>query len=167
MNRENKTVAHPRGLLVVWVFALAACAGDPAVVAHGFSFDMRQDGQDAEVVDYRYGDSKLPMVRNPEYLLNAGKSLQSTNITGEMRRGDFLYVKWRINSTGQVHEDNVDLRQRLPADIKDHRIYFMVRGAQLYVYLISPEPRSPEMQTNGPRVYKYLKTITIYPDQTP
>jgi len=82
-----------------------------------------------------------------------------------MLRGDFLYVKWRIKSTGQVYEDTVDLRRRLPADITDHRIHFIVKGPQLYVYLITPERRPPDMPPNGPRPYQYLKTITIYPDQ--
>jgi hypothetical protein len=62
-------------------------------------------------------------------------------------------------------EETVDLRYRLPRDITDHRVYFIVRGPQLYVYLISPERRPPDMPGNGPRVYSHLKTTTIYPDQ--
>lgn len=57
-----------------------------------------------------------------------------------MPRGDTLYVKWRIKASGAVHEDTVDLRKRMPSDITDHRIHFVVKGPQLYVYLISPQP---------------------------
>jgi hypothetical protein len=105
------------------------------------------------------------MAKNPDYLLKEGRSLQGAGIRGEMRRGDFLYVKWRIKSTGQVYEDIVDLRHRLPADITNHRIHFIIKGPQLYVYLITPERRPPDVLPNGPRPYQYLRTITIYPEQ--
>ncbi len=82
-----------------------------------------------------------------------------------MLRGGFLYVKWRILSTGQVYENNIDLRERLPADIKDHRVTFLIRGPQLYVYLITHDRRPPDIVPNGPQRYQHLKTITLYPDQ--
>lgn len=83
-----------------------------------------------------------------------------------MLRGEFLYVKWRLKSTGQVYEDNVDLRQRLPDDIKDHRVHFIIHGAQLYIYLITPERRTKDEPAIGPEMYRYRKTILIYPDQS-
>jgi len=146
--------------------ALAACAASPpGVVDHAFGFDMRGDGQDAEVLDYRYGESKLP-VHAPESAVMEGKTLWYESVQGPMLRGDFLYVKWRNRSTGQVYEDTVDLRKRLPANVTDQKVYFMIKGPQLYVYLISlREQRPPDMPPNGPRVYRSLKTITIYPDQ--
>jgi hypothetical protein len=146
-------------------FAFSACSFGPAVVDHAFSFDAISDSSDVYVLDYRYGDSKLPMVRNPEHLLKEGRSLQSANIIGPMKQGDSLYVKWRIKSTGQIYEDTVDLRSRLPADITDHKIYFIIQGPQLYVYLISPERRPPDVPRNGPRAFSHLRTTTIYPAQ--
>lgn len=99
-----------------------------------------------------------------------------------MLRGDFLYVKWRLKQTGEVYEDTVDLKSRLPADITDHRIHFVIRGPQLYVYLISPERLNPNpcpsqealrklAKTEAPgdrifRMYCNLKITTLYPDQT-
>jgi hypothetical protein len=145
-------------------FACTACAADPAVVDHAFGFDMRYDDQDAEVLDYRYGKSELP-VHAPQAAVAAGKTFTFEGVHGPMLRGDFLYVKWRNRVTGQVHEDTVDLRQRLPADIADHRIHFIIKGPQLYVYLISPEPRPPSMPASGPRMYRHLKSTLIYPDQ--
>ena len=76
-----------------------------------------------------------------------------------------MYVKWRIKSTGQIHEDTVDLRSRLPRDIKDHRIYFVIKGEQLYVYLISPQRRAADLPPNGPEMYQHRVVKTIYPDQ--
>jgi len=81
-----------------------------------------------------------------------------------MLRGDFLYVKWRNKGTGQVYEDNVDLRQRLPANIVDHRIHFIIKGSKLYVYLISmKERRTSDVTPTGPEMYDHLKNIRIYP----
>jgi hypothetical protein len=117
------------------------------------------------VLDYRYGDSRQPLVRNPDYLLKEGRSLQGANVSGEMLRGDFLYVKWRIKTSGQVYEDTVDLRQRLPMDIDHHRIYFIVLAALRF--LIPPEgAKRPEGKAAiGPSKYADLDIVQIYPNQ--
>src|SRR6476660_750132 len=142
---------------VLVALAVAACASG-SVVNHAFSFDANGESPEVEVLDFLYGDSKLSMTRNPEYLRKQGKSLQGAGIYGEMLPGDFLYVKWRIRGTGHVYEDKVDLRHRLPADITNHRIHFIIKGPQLYVYLVTPEPRPKDVPPNGPRTYQYLKT---------
>ena len=131
---------------------------------HAFGFDAIQDSPGIEVLDYRYGNSKQPGARPPTWALRENRVSQGTSTTGEMLKGDELYVKWRIRSTGSVHEDTVDLRSRLPANIEGHRIYFIVKDTQLYVYLITPERRPPELPPNGPRQTQYLKTITLYPE---
>lgn len=155
-----------RLIATVALISFAACATNPNVVNHSFGFDTRKDAQDAIVLDYRYGDSKLP-ARPPEWAIKAGRSFAFENIHGPMLKGDFLYVKWRSTTTGQIHEDTVDLRHRLPAEITDHTIYFMIHGAQLHVYLISPQnvERTPDRPPDGPRIYRNRKIVTIYPDQ--
>lgn len=145
--------------------ALGACATGSKLTDHAFSFDARWDSPDVEVLNYRYGDSKQPGARVQEYSLRDGKIPQAAGINGPMLRGDFLYVKWRIKNTGDVFEDTVDLRSRLPADIAQHRVHFVIKGPQLYVYLISPERKPADWPPNGPRRYDFLKVITIYPDQ--
>lgn len=145
---------------------LTACTTGPARVVHTFGFDARQDSPDIEILDYRYGDSRQPGARaNPEWA-DLGKVAQQTSTSGEMLRGDFLYVKWRIKKTGQIYEDTVNLTARLPADISNHDIHFVVKGSLMYVYLVSPERRPPDMPPNGPRRYHEFKVFTIYPDQS-
>jgi hypothetical protein len=153
-------------LVLLAALILAACASDPNIVNHSFGFDTRKDDQDAVVLDYRYGDSKLP-VRAPERTVKEGKTFAFDAVHGPMRKADFLYVKWRNTTTGREYEDTVDLRTRLPADVTDHTVYFMIRGAQLYVYLIAPEKveHSADSATNGPRMYRDRRIITIYPDR--
>ena len=170
----RRNVSAARGIarlarcaLAYAVIALAqnAQAAPAQLVNHAFGFDMWYDGQDAEVLDYRYGESKLP-VRAPAAAVREGQPLMSTNVSGPMLRGEFLYVKWRNKDTGEVYEDTVDLRERLPAELAGHKIYFMIKGAQLYVYLFSMrELRAPAAAVEGPRMYRSFKTLMIYPDQ--
>ena len=146
------------------LLAVAACATGAATVRHSLEFDTRKDGQHAVVLDYRYGPSALP-VRAPDWVVAEGRGIAFNAVGGPMARGDFLHVKWRGTETGRVYEDNVDLRRRLPPDITDHVIYFMLRGEQLHVYLVSPEGvmRPPGMPSDGPRRYSQRKVVTLYP----
>lgn len=162
------------------VVVLVACA--TGLTNHSFSFDARWDSPDVEVLDYQYGNSKQPGARPPEYSRREGKVRQYVGITGDMLRGDFLYVKWRIKKTGEVYEDTVDLKSRLPADIMSHLIHFVIQDTRLYVYLISPERLNPNpcpspdelrrlRKSEAPydkvfSMYCYRKITTLYPDQT-
>ena len=173
---------------IVWlplVFAIAiqgACATGPRPINHTFEFDARVDSQDVEIIDYRYGDSNVPGVRGcPAQYFPCERSRQYAGTTGKMPLGDELYVKWRIKSTGKVYEDTVDLKNRLPDDITNNRIRFVIKGAQLYVYLITPVKLIPnpcpsrdrrhqldisEIQDNRIcSLYCSTKTIRLYPGQ--
>lgn len=130
-------------LLAVCVSVQVACATTPRVTNHTFEFDARWDSPGIEILNYRYGNSKQPGARPPEYMLTKGKVAQQVGISGDMLRGDDLYVKWRIKSTGEIFEDTVNLKDRLPADIINHRIRFIIKGPQLYVYLVTPEKLIP------------------------
>jgi hypothetical protein len=149
-----------RGVLISFLFAaLTACTA--GLVKHSFGFDALRDSPGIEVMDYRYGTSMNPGTHPPEWAVKAGQIGQAPSVNGEMLRGDFLYVKWRVESTGKVYEDTVDLKSRLPRDITNHEIYFIVEGTQLFVYLITPEKLPPGMYSNGPRQFDYLKVVTL------
>jgi hypothetical protein len=148
--------------------ALAACASGPKLVDHAFEFDAVHDSPDIEVLNYQYGNSKHPGARPPAWALRQeGYVAGGTGINGPMLLGDTLYVKWRIKATGAVYEDTVDLRTRLPRDITGHTIHFVVKGPQLYVYLISPKKRAASDPQGPLRMYSDLVVYTIYPDPTP
>ena len=137
------------------------------MVRHSFSFDTFTDSPDAEVLDYQYGGSGQFGTHANKEMVQLEKVFRQWNTSGVMPRGEFLYVKWRLKPSGEVHEDKVDLTARLPADITGYRIHFVIKGAQLYVYLISPETdRRPASSPAGPlRRYSDLKQHQIYPDQ--
>jgi hypothetical protein len=137
---------------------LTACAS--TLVRHAFSFEANEE-PGIEILDYRYGESRQPGARPDP---SVGWVRQGANIIGEMRRPDALYVRWRDKTSGKVYEDTVDLARLLPRDITDHRIHFTVRGTLLFVYLITPQRRSPSDHSVGPPEYRYRKTIILAAD---
>jgi hypothetical protein len=156
-------------------FSLAACAGNPATancpdnnrVYQSFVFGgYGGKDSDIEILNVFYGIPNCPVNYDSEKVLFNGKPMQGTSIGGPMRRAWNLNVKWRVVSNGQEYEENIDLRNRLPKDMTKHTVHFMIEGSQLYVYLITPERRPPDMPPNGSRETQHLKTLTIYPDQT-
>jgi hypothetical protein len=140
---------------------LAGCA-TADVVEHGFSFNARWDSPNVEILDFRYGRST--------YLATMGKlpdrptSVQQTGIYGVIPRPDKLFVQWRLKDSGAVHEDTVDLKQRLPSDIKAHEVYFIVMGPRLCVYLVSPDMRARGAPASPLKKYDLRVVNIIYPD---
>ena len=156
-----------RGLRFGFFFChlVAACAANPRLVDHTFAFSAVRDSPGVTVLDYRYGSSDFPGTSNTEERRKQGRSMQGTGTTGPMPPGEFLYVKWRINSTNDVYERTVDLRNRLPRDLDGKIVYFMISGSRLNVYVISRgEKRLPDVPPTGPRAYQDLKTVTVYSD---
>jgi hypothetical protein len=148
------------------LYALHACAVGP--VFHSFSFGSYGENPGIEVLDYQYGTSKMPGVAANKERVAMGHIGQGGGTSGAMQVGDFLYVKWRINSTGKVYEDKVDLKSRLPSDMYLKIIHFAIKGPQLYVYLIEGDD-SAHLHAKGapdcPAVeYKDLKCTTLYPE---
>ena len=158
-------------MMFIAVFSLSACASnsltancyDNKIFYQWFSFDMSENPE-IELRDYFYGTENCPALYNPPYLKERGECLQIHGEFGPNRRAEKLYVRWRIKSTGQEYEDTVDLRNRLPKDMTNQRIHFSVKSSQLYVYLVTPERRLPDMPVNGPKEFQLLKTFIVYPN---
>lgn len=130
-----------KGLRIAAVFAsvlaIAGCAA--GVVNHAFSFDV-SDAPGVEILDYRYGDSQQPSARADTAEVAKGERIrQSVNIMGDIRRPDSLYVRWRDTSSGKTYEDTIDMTRLPPRNIEHHRVHFIARGSQLFVYVITPE----------------------------
>lgn len=167
MKRYVKGIQHlAMALLLTLVLGLVACASGPKLVDHSFGFDVLADSPDVALLDYRYGTSNQPGARPPDWTLKEGRIRQQVGISGEMILGDTLYAKWRIKSTGEVLEDTVDLKSRLPRDITKHEIYFVIQGRQVYVYLVSPERRPADIPITGPKKFRLYKVYSVYPTST-
>lgn len=140
--------------------------------AHTFSFDTRQDSPDIEVLDYQYSNSRHEGVRANKDRIAMGDTFNGQGISGSILRGDFLYVKWRVKKPSTLlpeylgtYEDRVDLKSRLPADITNLEIHFVIRGVQLYVYLIWPGLKDASVPEGPIKMFRLQKQVQIYPDQ--
>ena len=145
------------------VAVLSACDDSGRVVDHSFGFDAISDSPGITILDYRYGTSNAPGASNTEERRQEGRSVQGTGTTGPMKVGGEMYVKWRINATGEVFEQTADLRNRLPRNMDGVTVYFMVEGRQLNVYAISKKPRDPGTPPVGPRIYDDRKVTRVFP----
>jgi hypothetical protein len=163
-----------RWLALTLLVMMTACATGPRAVSHAFSFDGFNDkwADKVDLLAYAYGD-QYHMVRNdvanPRSPVFAGLSKlpPGTGVNGPMPVGEFLRVKWRIQATGEVFEERVDLRDRLPKDMSDHELTFVIDGRQLYVYVVTPTPQKPSGRAATHRSWhsKYNVTYEVFPNR--
>lgn len=144
----------------------SSCATGPKLVYHTFSFDGRHDGwaEQVSLLEYRYGDQYNLVQKKNEEGLGYG-----TNVNSDMPVAEFLYVRWRLKATGEVIEDRVDLRQRLPKDMYRQELTFVIDGRQLYVYIVTRTPITQILPKPPLRTWlsRHNVTYEIYPTLTP
>ena len=150
------------------LLAMAGCAtGQSAkLVNHSFGFDGGYDGwkQNIDLLEYSYGDQYL-MVRRKAA---EGDTLGAqSGVSGPMPVGDFLYVRWRLKSSGEQIEQRVDLRDRLPKDMTDHELTFVLEGRQLFVYVVTPERKKAYGEPPVLKTWRsnFAKAYEIYPNR--
>lgn len=136
-----------RSLWLTCLFAvLTACTGFSQTIAgrafHSLSFDPSRESVGVQLLYYRYGATDQFGLRTPPDQVASGKAA-GVAITGELPIGDDFYAKWRVLPTGQVFEDTVDLKSRLPSNMHRQTLKPIIEGSQLYVYLISYDPVRP------------------------
>lgn len=141
---------------------LDGCATS-GIVDHSFCF--QNDNQNVAILDFRYGGPEDFAYATPEFV-KRGHEFHADCVGGPMPLGDFLYVKWRDKATNKIYEDNVDLRHRLPRRMEGKKITFMIKGQQLYVYVVDEHKLRGDMPKIGPWMYQGFQVIMIYPDQS-
>lgn len=134
------------------------------MVNHSFSFNTFYDSPDMEVLDYQYGDGVHFETAAERERVALGQVFSGGNVSGIMPRGYELYVKWRDKNSHQIYQDKVNLRNRLPQDITNLRIHFLIKGSQLYVFLIYPGLKDAFVPKGPVRMYEDQKQVQIYPD---
>jgi len=156
-------------LCALAALVLQGCAAGPREVFHSFNFDGWKDGwysgpqSNVQLQEYSYGD-QYNMVRKK---VQPGESRipSNTAVSGPMPVGEFLYVRWLLKDSGEMVEHRVDLRERLPRDMRNQGITFVIDGKALYVYLVTNKGKavygSPPI-TKAWRSNLYI-TYEIYP----
>ncbi len=171
----RKLLVIRQAILAFGIFCLTACAtGGGNMIFHTFEFDAWRDSPDIEVLDYQYGDQKTTGFSPERERVKLGQAFRSGGLSGFIPRGDFLYVKWRIKKTGEVLEDRVDLRHRLPENLDHLEIHFVCHDRQLYVFVTWPWDGQPWTKgkpqdrykpvPGGERRFDGQKIQQIYPD---
>lgn len=160
-------------LVIGLVAMLSGCATGPRQVLHSFSFNGQNDGwaKSIDLLAYSYGD-QYRMVKNdvadPRSPVFKGMSElpPASSVSGFIPVGEFLQVKWRIKATGEVLEDRVELRGRLPPDMSNHGVTFVIDGRQLYVFVITPTPITVNLPKPPKKAWRsaYRVTYEIYPN---
>ena len=159
-----------RGFTVAFFIALlglSGCATGSRGSYHTFSIDGHHDNwtESIDLLAYDYGGAHSMVQRKAESDATRLSTVASINAT--MPTGEYLYVKWRIKSTGEVIENRVDLRGRLPSNMSDHGITFVIDGQQLYVYLITPAQKkylTPPILRTWHSMFKV--SYEVYPNNT-
>jgi hypothetical protein len=129
-----------------------------------FGFDAKRDSPHVEILDYKYGSSGVEGT-----FAEPGKPVrQGWGVAQAGLKGDRLFVRWKNKETGQVFTEDVALKGHLPAYNKTPcEIFFAIKRNQLYVFLLTQEPRPPDwpsVDTNSnPIVTDYLKAFVLYP----
>lgn len=119
-------------------FASPTYALGGGMFIHNFGFDTLEDSPNIEILDFQYGNSGQYGTYADKHRVSEGKIFAQSNTHGAMPKGEFLYVKWRIKESGQIYEDKVNLKTRLPENIDNCGIRPVIRGTQLYIYVIPP-----------------------------
>jgi len=155
-----------------FIFILVGCTGQPTNptakliqperVDYSFVFNVR-DMPDVEILDYWLKTERVDYTFTPSYYNK--KIIQGEGTSGLAAKPTELYVKWRIKSSGQEYQDTVNVRQRLPKDMAGSTFTFLIKGAQLNVYLATRELRPADWPIQGDILYKNRKVLLLYPDQ--
>jgi hypothetical protein len=139
---------------------LAACAISSNRTHHSFQLDPSRESVGIDLLFYRYGSANEFGLRTSKADAEQGVISPGIGMSGVLPVGDDLYVKWRDKKTGQIYEDTVDLKSRLPSSMYKQELHPIIEGSQLYVYLISYEPvRDVMSMEDVERIRRTHKTL--------
>jgi hypothetical protein len=138
------------------------CASQIQTMYFGFEYDMRRDGQNAVVLDYRLvADAKSLIAADRAFIAQyGGMSSESIHKQGQLPT-DF-YVRWMNTKTHIEYDRSVDLRGKLPINIDNCTFYFMVVNDHLQIYLATQSTRSSDQAPIGPSLLKERAVTLIY-----
>lgn len=147
-------------LLVVLVALLVGCASVSST--HSFQFLM-SDNTKVKLLNWEYSSQRAPA----EYVKRAmlgGKGLAGAGVVGLKPVGDYLYVKWQIPPSTEIHEARVDLRPLLPWNMNQAEVRPSFNSDnELEIYLAIPNERAQNFFIFREKGYAGKVLKQIYP----
>lgn len=126
-------------LLLLFVLAIAACA--PVGAYHTFYFEPTNN-KNVKVLDWKYGD--LWAGRRYVKVAESGGQGLGREIAILKPVGDYLYIKWIVLPSPEIHEVNVDLKPLLPWNMADAKVIpIFNKSNELEIYLTVPDQSAP------------------------
>jgi hypothetical protein len=118
-------------------FTLVGCAMAQKMAYQTIEFNTSTESTDVDILDWQYGEhgyvdenhQRLP--RASKSSVEKGEPQGGGGHTGVMPVGDFLYVKWRVKNTGELHEVRASLVNKLPLNMHNYTIHWLVKDSQL------------------------------------
>lgn len=148
--------------VVVLSFGLAAttaCASLSSDYYYELEFQLQEDGQTAEVLDYRLESKGRVLLRADAAFapfMNVGTWINGPHPT-------LIHVRWKDIPRGKEYQRDIDVNAALAAeDIDSKIIYLMFDRDRVSVYLISKDLRASTEQLVGPQYASYRSRKLIY-----
>jgi hypothetical protein len=148
--------------LIFLGFGLAiatACASVNSDYYYEFEFQLREDGQTAEVLDYRVESQGRVVLRADAAFAPFMDS--GTWINGP--RPTLIHIRWKDIPSDQEYQRDIDVSATLAAEDMDSKtIYLMFDRARVSIYLISEDLRPADERLVGPQYASYRSRKLIY-----
>ncbi|NVM77480.1 hypothetical protein FHW83_003298 [Duganella sp. SG902] len=132
-------------------------------VNHGFEFGLANENSGLEILDYQYGVYRGMPTQPDADAYASGKIPQSAIVYGNFPVGEFLFVKWKSKSNNEIYSRLIDLRRSLPSDMDDKHIYFYIKDAEIFVYVVTYKPHGDNVEDCSAPVFRKFVCSVIYP----
>lgn len=152
-----------RRWLYLWVVLVSMLVGCASVSStHSFQFLM-SDNTKVKLLNWEYSSQRAPA----EYVkraMSGGKGLAGAGVVGLKPVGDYLYVKWQIPPSTEIHEARVDLRPLLPWNMNHAEVRpSFNKNNELEIYLAVPDKSAPNVTRFKGMTYVKSSIRQIYP----
>lgn len=151
-----------RAFLLTLFFAVVVSACATKSVSHDFYYN-EADNPDIFLIDWEYSIVRQRPDRL-EYRLKKEQSVGGISWIGLSPVGDFIRVRWKVKSTGEIKEQVVSLKGVLPFNMAGAQIRPTFNSdGELEVYVFYQDPSGPNFYSFKGAGYSNQLMRKVYP----